>query len=518
MPSRISFRNLLGFTATSAALIIFSTYHLGALPYLDSQPHEYVIHNHTSDASFEDGHFLSHTNWTIPSPSNVQYIERLFLRSYAEYRTFLNRQSQTYAEAVANYRKRYGRDPPAGFEEWYRFAKKKGCLVIDDYDVIENSIKPYRSIPPGVLKRRMQELKEYDKGRRLDRMIVRDGTVTQDGNGLWQMLDWSEFVGNLPDMDAVVNAWDEPFVLPMENSTDEKIEFFQAPGVPLWPKVQEQCKHEKKGERDPKSTGRYLESLNEVKNALELCGHPEYEGTHGFFNAPTSLTATRQLLPIFSVQTMSVFKDLLLPSSSPFHPSFLGNDNIRPFDGKIKDLYWRGSPTGGELNEHNWFKSHRVRLALLSRTAKGFIDAKLTGYFGSPKVLEIFEQVFGQPEKADKKDENNHAYLMDMDGNGQSGRYYRLLRSKAVVFKVTAFQQWHDDRLFPWVHYVPVKLGMPDLVEILRWLSGTDRGWEVSRRIAEEGDWWTRRALRVEDAQAYVYRMLLEYADLFKEK
>ena len=40
----------------------------------------------------------------------------------------------------------------------------------------------------------------------------------------------------------------------------------------------------------------------------------------------------------------------------------------------------------------------------------------------------------------------------DIDGNGHSGRFYRLLNSRSLPLKQTVFREWHDERLEPWLH------------------------------------------------------------------
>jgi hypothetical protein len=41
------------------------------------------------------------------------------------------RQSKTFAEAVAEYERRYGRRPPRGFDRWYAFAKAHNVKLIE---------------------------------------------------------------------------------------------------------------------------------------------------------------------------------------------------------------------------------------------------------------------------------------------------------------------------------------------------------------------------------------------------
>jgi len=40
---------------------------------------------------------------------------------------------------------------------------------------------------------------------------------------------------------------------------------------------------------------------------------------------------------------------------------------------------------------------------------------------------------------------------MDVDGNGWSGRFHRLMSTKSVVLKSTIFPEWYTERIMPWV-------------------------------------------------------------------
>jgi hypothetical protein len=102
-------------------------------------------------------------------------------------------------------------------------------------------------------------------------------------------------------------------------------------------------------------------------------------------------------------------------------------------------------------------------------------------------------------------------FLFDLDGNSFSSRYYTLLQSNSVVLKQTVFREWHDERLVPWVHYVPISMGLTELPEILRWFA-SDEGTESARSIAEQGRDWQQKALRPVDLKIYMWRLLLELA------
>ncbi|MGG6497011.1 UNVERIFIED_CONTAM: glycosyl transferase family 90, partial [Bacteroidetes bacterium 56_B9] len=77
---------------------------------------------------------------------------------------------------------------------------------------------------------------------------------------------------------------------------------------------------------------------------------------------------------------------------------------------------------------------------------------------------------------ADKYKAFRSKLTFDMDGNGISGRYYQLLASKSVVLKQTLLREWHDDRLVPWAHYVPVSQGLEELPELVSYLTTSVRG------------------------------------------
>ena len=42
----------------------------------------------------------------------------------------------------------------------------------------------------------------------------------------------------------------------------------------------------------------------------------------------------------------------------------------------------------------------------------------------------------------------------DVDGNGWSGRFHRLMISNACIFKSTAFSEWYAERIQPWLQCV----------------------------------------------------------------
>ena len=47
-----------------------------------------------------------------------------------------------------------------------------------------------------------------------------------------------------------------------------------------------------------------------------------------------------------------------------------------------------------------------------------------------------------------------YKYMIDVDGNGWSGRFHRLMSTRSLVLKSTIFPEWYADRLQPWFQCV----------------------------------------------------------------
>lgn len=71
-------------------------------------------------------------------------------------------------------------------------------------------------------------------------------------------------------------------------------------------------------------------------------------------------------------------------------------------------------------------------------------------------------------------------------------------------------REWHDERLWPWVHYIPVSLGMEEVPEVVRYFTSSKEGRERAGSIARNGKEWFGRAFREVDLGVWVWRVLLE--------
>lgn len=133
----------------------------------------------------------------------------------------MREQSWFYEHEVAKYRKRYGRDPPPKFVEWYLFARNRQCLIVDEFDRIYRDLQPMWGVSPKVLRDRIRALDLPNS--QIGLIKIRSGKASvYSANGhdlrlqaLKEMMEG--FVSELPDLDLPINLSDEPIVvLPYE--------------------------------------------------------------------------------------------------------------------------------------------------------------------------------------------------------------------------------------------------------------------------------------------------------------
>lgn len=297
--------------------------------------------------------------------------------------------------------------------------------------------------------------------------------------------------------------------------------------------------------------------LSNVSISKDVCQYPELRDLHGMLLSPESLSITHSLVPIFSQSKMSSFQDLLYPS--PWYAAkidmgeYVEDDDV-DWDQKENVVYWTGSTTGGHSTMENWHQFQRQRLALMATDRSRpvhLMRKKLVPRFGSNDDV-AWEPINGTIEEIaqslrvrisaviqcdpnacddqqsalkvdpdsrdDLKDSYKTRYNLDLDGNGFSGRFYRLLRSKSAVLKQTLYREWHDDWLIPWVHYIPINIDLADFPETIRYLTQEPEGQALGKNVAERSREWAGKVLRKEDMVLVFWRLLLEYGRLLDDE
>lgn len=119
--------------------------------------------------------------------------------------------------------------------------------------------------------------------------------------------------------------------------------------------------------------------------------------------------------------------------------------------------------------------------------------------------------------RLDWNEGNQYKYMIDLDGNGWSARFKRLMNTNACILKSTIFPEWYSDRIQPWVHYVPLKADLTDMYDVMSFFKGNEEAGEpghdpLARQIAVAGKQWSHNFWRKQDMVAYQFRLMLELA------
>ncbi|KAF2216052.1 glycosyltransferase family 90 protein [Cercospora zeae-maydis SCOH1-5] len=393
-------------------------------------------------------------------------------------------QSATYEQAVTEYSRRYGRHPPPNFEHWFAYAKAVSSPIIDDYDVLDDAISP-------LLRSSGAEIRK-----------------TMDHELEWQDLHER-------------NAWQELVV--------------------------DQCR----GSEHPQRSHPDLVSLsNEHKvfglvqdnfNALALCDHLEWEHAHGFWESAASLKVARAPLPVLSAAVISTMNDIPFPARAYTHSAYAYDEaEVVEYEKKSHGLYWAGKTTGGfqQVTATDWVPLHRQRFVSLAndqdaeaqtflrrekddglwKLASGPLNKTMFNVHFTDVVqcatdaCDVQRKYFDVIKAEPRKKALEYTLVFDADGNGHSARYYRFVQSRSLPLKQTIFREWHDDRLQPWLHYVPISLEMTELPEVVRYFVEEEEGRALAKELALAGREWAQKSMRPEDQVVYLYRLLLELA------
>jgi len=465
----------------------------------------------------------------------------------------LERQSSNLHAAIANYQIRYRRVPPPGFDKWFAYAKLHESPIIDDFDSIIQSLEPFWKMSPAQLRKNIEDVLELPNSH-VWALAVKDGKLqqrTQGGNPAQINMMLRDVFTDLPDVTLVFNDLDEPRVIlpnnpPSGTSESNGLAFHNVSTRSTWSVINQPCSWQALVQPATDSIYTYgLPFLANIHDTKDICLHREYEKLHGIFTSPETFLYTDAYVPIFSSAKLSTNADILLPALSYVRREADYNESKdHAWENKTNMLYWVGSTTGGHrINNNSWHTHHRHRFVTfanqLQKTTHTFLTETRPGVWQTWTSREILSQLynvkftgllqcdepscsaeeaffgFGEYEDADAA--FGYRFVFDLDGNSFSGRFYGLLASHSVVLKQTLFREWHDERLFPWVHYVPVSLGLGELPEVMRYLALTKSGAKRAREIAEWGRTWKMRALRTADMGVYLYRLVLEYARLMDD-
>ncbi|KAF9038445.1 glycosyl transferase family 90-domain-containing protein [Panaeolus papilionaceus] len=501
-------------------------------------------------------------------------IYELIARGEREWGRKLKKASRTLEEAVKEYTRRYNRLPPKGFDAWWSYVQKHDVQLPDEYDQIFHDIEPFWGLDPSDLAKihEENETKEdtYTVGKELGSAVevltwaFREGRYDQLIVGSHRVIEMlNEVADHLPPFRMTLSPHDGPNRLSDYNvkaavlaaaAKKTTLKISDLPRIhqlgwvsacqPRSPARLKPIDLDNPPPPSPNKTFIYDHIL-----AMDPCLHPKLLHHHGqFLSHDMGPTPQPTIVPEFSSCSTTIHHNIRIPVSYAWiEDIYPRSDDPEWEDRHDERLLWRGTNTGiWHSKRARWQNSHRDFMMRYTNEMNGTVKvlpqdtlpgermgkpkeykkalvnvAMMDIAFGGdvngcePEVCGVLKEIYPYRERQSIKQAGTYKYVIDVDGNGWSGRFKRLITSNALVFKSTIYPEWYADRIAPWVHYVPVQLDLSDLYDALFFFRGDGNGYgahdDLARKIAVAGREWSKTFWRQEDLVAYFFRLTLEY-------
>lgn len=198
------------------------------------------------------------------------------------------------------------------------------------------------------------------------------------------------------------------------------------------------------------------------------------------------------------------------------------NEKIEPILQTVKweerkdQLIWRGWTSDGWYTTENWASHRRAKLCNLSLQFPELIDARFNNicHVTTSQIEELREIVpYGSTMSIEEHIQYKYQLICDGMFSTFAGDKWRFFSESVNFMHESEFGHWFYGGLIPWVHYVPVKSDLSDLVDKLLYMKANP---DLGRQIAVNGRQFALDYLTPEKIAVYCYKVLLKYASLQK--
>eukprot|EP00834_Sanchytrium_tribonematis_P001279 NODE_30_length_37342_cov_0.449507.p6 type:complete len:565 gc:universal NODE_30_length_37342_cov_0.449507:9184-10878(+) len=490
--------------------------------------------------------------------------------------------SSSLEEAIRFYTDRYKMSPPKRFGEWFNFAKKRGCRI-DLYDQMINQIVPFRGQNDlSVLIKELGSL--FPASGQISTFSLFNDKL-KISNPDWDRAAaykniFNTFQKYLPDVNFVINTHAQPIVLNKKLVQKNKDMLNESPSRLLYSK---KTGYIKEMSSRPEKVLPYLDVLK--SNCLDSKYFESLRQGYGLFLSSPLEQQTSKSYPVFSWGAYpDCSQDILIPSPYHYNYGHLGKSayiDTKEYQNKIDRVVWYGATSGSpfisndgfqyspdhvcfsncdhdqfqitsndkDLVRRIWFWSHRQRLMAYGKEFSQLLNIRnVASVEMHPDYIQQSNNLYGVYPKIPFKEFFDYKIVIDIDGNGYSSRFLKLLRGNSLIFGAHYSQDWFSDILIPFYHYIPIDMSFEavsitsenekyansketwpkvpysysdnynspfeynDLGIKASYFLGND---EIASKIAQNGKKFAETRLRVEDMDCYIYRAIIE---LFHDK
>ncbi|XP_042240058.1 protein O-glucosyltransferase 2-like isoform X2 [Homarus americanus] len=221
----------------------------------------------------------------------------------------------------------------------------------------------------------------------------------------------------------------------------------------------------------------------------------------------------KPLIPVFSWCGSEDTADIIMPTYDITEATLemmgrvtldllsVQSNNDIPWHEKKSQAFWRGRDSRRE----------RLDLITLAREHKHLINASLTNFF----FFKDEEDTYGPKEKHVSFFKFfDFKYQINIDGTVAAYRLPYLLGGSGVVLKQDSpYYEFFYHDLEPYVHYIPFKRDLSDLIEKIEWAASND---DKVRVIAENGRQYVQENLMPKNIYCYHAALFQEWSQRLK--
>ncbi|KAG8925428.1 F-actin-capping protein subunit alpha [Tulasnella sp. 408] len=428
------------------------------------------------------------------------------------------------------------------------------------FDQIDHDIAPYLALKPRTMQQRIGKLETHKDAFHI---VVKGGkltythTPTRDLTRITDMValveDFAEF---LPDMEVHASLHDTGSHVLREDYrreamqkvgergylSKENVTFFENKKTIPRKRVTKACLDDAPAVLQengllPQSThGKSMEFIQDHGRTMNFCHNPEILASHGVFI--WDLARDSFLEPFFVGCKLAQGPEILMPALVGFSDS--KSEAPPAWSTRKAKAFWRGSTTGNHFTIKDWKRSHRIALHFLANGQEGqeavlLEDVKkglVAKSFSRKELNERYMDIglVGKPIQCEKKDGTCEEMTKQIDFKPRAApnlgsQYKYAVDVGSVILKATIFPEWNADWLIPWYHYVitgsvqPIQMDYSDVYNTMAFFAGSPDGSspghdKLAEKISQNSVRFVQENWRWEDMQAYMFRLLLEYARL----
>lgn len=221
-------------------------------------------------------------------------------------------------------------------------------------------------------------------------------------------------------------------------------------------------------------------------------------------------------IPILNSSSAVRYRDIPLPTFDELRYVW-GKEQLKIEEVNLKwttkknIAIFRGSATGCGFTVN---RNPRLKAAWLSQKYPKFINAGITAAVQKLKIEEVDRVGYVDMKKLNLKFSNfvsmeqqsNYKYILHLDGNVAAYRLSKsMLLGSVILIQESGTRLWFQHMLVPYVHYIPIKNNLSDLIDKIKWCQNND---EKCEEIAKNGKDFAEKILTEKACFDYICNVL----------